>query len=38
VLSADEMSAVDGIETGVRAGPNPNIVKVNTFPIKVDEA
>jgi diketogulonate reductase-like aldo/keto reductase len=34
-LSADEMSKINELDTGKRSGPNPDNVKVDTFPINV---
>jgi diketogulonate reductase-like aldo/keto reductase len=36
-LSADEMAAVDALDTGVRAGANPELVNAQTFPVTIEE-
>lgn len=36
-LSADEVAAIDGLDTGVRAGSNPEVVDSKTFPIKIED-
>ena len=36
-LSKDEIVAIDGLDTGVRAGFNPEMVNSNTFPIKIED-
>lgn len=36
-LSKDETAAIDGLDTGVRAGFNPEMVNSNTFPIKIED-
>ncbi len=35
-LSADDMAAIDALDSGVRAGPNPETVTATTFNIKVE--
>lgn len=37
VLSKDELAAIDGLDTGVRAGANPETVDSKTWPIKIDD-
>ena len=34
-LTADEVAAIDALDTGVRAGSNPETVNAKTFPIKI---
>jgi len=36
-LSEDEIAAIDALDTGVRAGANPETVDSKTWPIKADE-
>jgi diketogulonate reductase-like aldo/keto reductase len=36
-LRKDEIAAIDGLDTGVRAGFNPEMVDSNTFPIKIED-
>jgi diketogulonate reductase-like aldo/keto reductase len=36
-LSQDEIAAIDGLDTGVRAGFDPELVNSNTFPIKIED-
>ena len=37
VLSKDEIATIDALDTGVRAGANPETVDSKTWPIKIDE-
>jgi diketogulonate reductase-like aldo/keto reductase len=37
-LTAGEMSAIDALDTGVRAGADPETVGATTWPITIDEA
>ena len=34
-LAGDEVAAIDALDTGVRAGSNPETVNASTFPIKI---
>jgi diketogulonate reductase-like aldo/keto reductase len=34
-LAVDEMTKIDGLDTGKRSGPSPDNVRVDTYPIKV---
>lgn len=36
-LSAEEIAAIDGLDTGVRAGSNPELVDSRTFRIKIED-
>jgi diketogulonate reductase-like aldo/keto reductase len=36
VLAADEVAALDALDTGARSGPDPEVVTATTFPIKVE--
>jgi diketogulonate reductase-like aldo/keto reductase len=36
-LTGEEVAAIDALDTGVRAGSNPETVNANTFPIKIDD-
>ena len=36
-LSQDEITAIDGLDTGVRAGFDPELVNSNTWPIKIED-
>jgi diketogulonate reductase-like aldo/keto reductase len=37
-LSADEMAAVDGLDTGRRGGPEPDAITLETFGLEIPEA
>ncbi len=37
VLSKDEIAAIDRLDTGARAGSNPETVDAKTFPIRVED-
>ena len=37
-LSADEMSAIDGLDTGRRGGPEPDAVTLEAFGREIPEA
>jgi diketogulonate reductase-like aldo/keto reductase len=37
VLTSDDMAALDALDTGVRSGPDPEVVCATTFPIKVED-
>ena len=37
VLTDDEVAAIDALDTGVRAGRNPETVNATTFTIKIDD-
>jgi diketogulonate reductase-like aldo/keto reductase len=37
LLTSDEVAAIDALDTGVRAGSNPETVNANTFPIKIED-
>jgi diketogulonate reductase-like aldo/keto reductase len=37
-LSADEMTAIDGLDTGVRGGPEPDAITLETFGREIPEA
>jgi diketogulonate reductase-like aldo/keto reductase len=36
-LSADDMAAIDALDTGVRTGPNPETMTATTFNIKLED-
>ncbi len=36
-LSADDMAAIDALDTGERVGPDPEVVTATTFPIKLED-
>jgi diketogulonate reductase-like aldo/keto reductase len=36
-LTADEVAAIDALDTGARGGPDPEIVDTKLFPIKTEE-
>jgi len=38
VLSRDDIAAIDGLDTGARAGSNPEIVNAKSFNITIDNA
>ena len=35
-LTADEVAAIDGLDTGVRGGPDPEAINITTYPKKVE--
>jgi diketogulonate reductase-like aldo/keto reductase len=35
-LTADEVAAIDALDTGVRAGPDPDAINMTTYPKKVE--
>ncbi|MBV9489478.1 MAG: hypothetical protein JO069_07110 [Verrucomicrobia bacterium] len=37
VLSTDELAAIDALDTGVRAGADPETVDAKTWPIRIDK-
>jgi 2,5-diketo-D-gluconate reductase A len=37
-LTADEVSAIDALDTGVRGGPDPELLSPETYPKVVDNA
>ena len=37
-LSADEITAIDGLDTGRRGGPEPDAITLETFGLKIPEA
>jgi diketogulonate reductase-like aldo/keto reductase len=37
-LSADEMTAIDGLDTGRRGGPEPGAITLETFGMAIPEA
>jgi diketogulonate reductase-like aldo/keto reductase len=37
-LSADEMAAIDGLDTGARGGPEPDTVTLEAFAVEIPEA
>ncbi|MCC6140731.1 MAG: aldo/keto reductase [Nitrospira sp.] len=37
-LSADEIAQIDGLDTGVRGGPDPEALNTKTFPFKIDNS
>jgi diketogulonate reductase-like aldo/keto reductase len=37
VLTTDEMAAIDALDTGVRGGPDPEIVDTKVFPMKIED-
>jgi diketogulonate reductase-like aldo/keto reductase len=36
-LAADDIRAIDALETGVRSGADPEVVDARTFPVKIDD-
>jgi diketogulonate reductase-like aldo/keto reductase len=36
-LTADDVAAIDDLDTGTRSGPDPEVVHATTFPIKVED-
>ncbi|WGS18725.1 MULTISPECIES: aldo/keto reductase [unclassified Bradyrhizobium] len=36
-LSAEDIAAIDALDSGRRSGPDPELVHVATFPITVEE-
>ena len=36
-LTADEVAAIDALDTGERGGPDPEVVDPKLFPIKVED-
>lgn len=36
-LSEDEIAAIDGLDTGSRAGFDPELVNANSFPVKIED-
>lgn len=36
-LSAEDIAAIDALDTGRRSGPNPELVHAATFPITVED-
>ena len=36
-LSPEDVRAIDGLDTGVRSGPDPEAFDANTYPIKVED-
>jgi diketogulonate reductase-like aldo/keto reductase len=37
-LSADEITAIDGLDTGRRGGPEPDAITLETFGLEIPEA
>jgi diketogulonate reductase-like aldo/keto reductase len=37
-LTADEVAAIDGLDTGKRGGPEPDAITLETFGRKIPEA
>jgi 2,5-diketo-D-gluconate reductase A len=37
-LTADEVAAIDALDTGVRGGPDPETLNLDTFPVVVDNS
>src|SRR3954451_5714973 len=37
-LSADELAAIDGLDTGKRGGPEPEVITLETFGVDIPEA
>jgi diketogulonate reductase-like aldo/keto reductase len=35
-LTADEVAAIDALDTGVRAGPDPEAISMTTYPKTVE--
>jgi len=35
-LATDEVSAIDALDTGIRGGPDPELVDTKLFPFKVE--
>ena len=35
-LTADEVASIDALDTGVRAGPDPETLNMTTYPKKVE--
>jgi diketogulonate reductase-like aldo/keto reductase len=36
-LSPEDMATIDGLDTGIRNGPDPEVVTATTFPIKLED-
>ena len=36
-LTDDDVAAIDAIDTGMRSGPDPELVHGKTFPIKIED-
>jgi len=36
-LSQDDIATIDGLETGMRAGSNPDVVNAKTIPIRIED-
>lgn len=36
-LAIDEIAAIDALDTGLRSGPDPEVITATTFPIKVED-
>jgi diketogulonate reductase-like aldo/keto reductase len=37
-LSSEEVAAIDGLDTGVRGGPDPDSVTLETYGMEIPEA
>jgi diketogulonate reductase-like aldo/keto reductase len=37
-LAANELAAIDGLETGKRGGPEPDVITLETFGMPIPEA
>lgn len=37
-LTAEETAEIDGLDTGVRGGPEPQVVNGNLFKLEIDDA
>jgi diketogulonate reductase-like aldo/keto reductase len=37
-LTADEVAAIDALDTGVRGGPDPELVDTRMFPINTEDS
>ena len=36
-LGAQDMAIIDALDSGRRSGPDPEVVKADTFPIKIED-
>ena len=35
-LTSDEVAAIDALDTGIRGGPDPELIKTELYPLKVE--
>jgi len=35
--TVDEIATIDAMDTGVRGGPDPNLVDTQKFPVKIED-